>query len=118
MGHCGDTPVFTDLPISQGVRKVAKGGTRERTDPWLARIARGRNPKFRPLHCRRSRGQKFHYARLAAVSTFAISIATVISPTPPGTGVIAACALGGFRKRDVADEFCLALAFLGRGEPD
>ena len=66
-------------------------------------------------HCLRSRGRKFHYARLAAVSTLAISIATVISPTPPGTGVIAACLLRRLPQGDVADEAGLAFALFRRG---
>ena len=44
----------------------------------------------------------------------AISMAMVIGPTPPGTGVMAPALFGGFVIGDVADEPRLALALLGR----
>ncbi len=46
----------------------------------------------------------------------AISMAMVIGPTPPGTGVMAPAALRRLGIGDVADESGLAFAFFGRGD--
>ena len=42
--------------------------------------------------------------RAAALSVLAISMAMVIRPTPPGTGVIAPARPKALLKRDVADQ--------------
>ena len=52
--------------------------------------------------------------RQAAVSVFAMSIAMVIGPTPPGTGVIAAATAAASSKATSPDQSRLALASLGR----
>ena len=48
------------------------------------------------------------------VSVLAISMAMVIGPTPPGTGVIAPARCGGLGIGDIADKTGLAFAALGR----
>ncbi len=45
---------------------------------------------LRPTGCRDLKSRSPHYRCLAAFRVFFISIAMVIGPTPPGTGVIAA----------------------------